>query len=412
MKKLLLALCLALALTACGQVPSAPEPAPEVSAPAVSAPTEGDALMLSCSNLNAASVRSEVDDLLDNAGISEARRECFWNHVEQFNSTVDSSTFSGDFETADLLHPAYDPYELQDQWMEKSPEFNGYNCRITAYTLFGDHVTVSDGAEIRDADLFMDIESLEADDSALMGGGMDGFRALFSSIPTENTKDTAVHIQKIQEDWAQRGISFPENNTLTLVTVWFHNQWSETENELFVGHTGILIESCDDLFFVEKVAFQEPYQVVKCASRQELSDYLLAKYGNQWGQETADPFVMENDHPLLATEAAAAAENTYQQISMDKAAALMASEPDCIILDVRTQEEYDSGHIPGAVCVPLQAIGDADISELPDREQLILVYCRSSNRSKQASEKLAAMGYTNIMEFGGIQSWSGEIVTE
>lgn len=412
MKKLLLALCLALALTACGQTPSIPEPAPEVSDPAVSAPAEGDALMLSCSNLNAASVRSEVDDLLDNAGISEERRECFWNHVEQFNSTVDSSTFSGDFETADLLHPAYDPYELQDQWTEKSPEFNGYNCRITAYTLFGDHVTVSDGAEIRDADLFMDIESLEADDSALMGGGMDGFRGLFSSIPTENTKDTAVHIKNIQEDWAQRGISFPENNTLTLVTVWFHNQWSETENELFIGHTGVLIESCDDLFFVEKVAFQEPYQVVKCASRQELNDYLMAKYGNQWGQETADPFVMENDHPLLATEAEAAAENTYQQISMDEAAALMASEPDCIILDVRTQEEYDSGHIPGAVCVPLQAIGDADIPELPDREQLILVYCRSGNRSKQASEKLAAMGYTNIMEFGGIQSWSGEIVTE
>ena len=79
------------------------------------------------------------------------------------------------------------------------------------------------------------------------------------------------------------------------------------------------------------------------------------------------------------------------------------------MLDVRTQEEYNSGHIPGALCIPNEEILSTQPDELPDKEQLILVYCRSGNRSKQASEKLAAMGYTNIVEFGGIIDWDGEI---
>ena len=81
-----------------------------------------------------------------------------------------------------------------------------------------------------------------------------------------------------------------------------------------------------------------------------------------------------------------------------------------IILDVRTAEEYSEKHIPGAVNVPNEIIGSAGIPELPDKAQLILVYCRSGNRSKQAAEKLAKLGYTNIVEFGGIHDWTGETV--
>lgn len=100
---------------------------------------------------------------------------------------------------------------------------------------------------------------------------------------------------------------------------------------------------------------------------------------------------------------------TYEQISQDEAKELMASETGYIILDARTIEEYDSGHIPGAICVPNESIGKEMPAELLDLEQLILVYCRSGNRSKQASKKLAELGYTNVKEFGGIMSWDGEI---
>ena len=92
--------------------------------------------------------------------------------------------------------------------------------------------------------------------------------------------------------------------------------------------------------------------------------------------------------------------------------AMMEAESGYIILDVRTPEEFAAGHIPGAINVPNETIGSAQIPELPDKDQLILVYCRSGNRSKQASEKLALQGYTNIVEFGGISAWPGEIVSD
>ena len=99
----------------------------------------------------------------------------------------------------------------------------------------------------------------------------------------------------------------------------------------------------------------------------------------------------------------------YRQISMDEAARIMIEEKNYIILDVRRPDEYSEGHIPGAINIPNENIGTAEISELPDKAQLILVYCRSGRRSKEAAEKLVKLGYTNIVEFGGILDWKGEI---
>ena len=115
---------------------------------------------------------------------------------------------------------------------------------------------------------------------------------------------------------------------------------------------------------------------------------------------------------LLVGCAAPAEEITYRQVNMDEAITMMEEESGYIILDVRTPEEFAEKHIPGAINVANETIGTDEIPELPDKDQLILVYCRSGNRSKQASEKLAALGYTNIVEFGGINDWPGETVTE
>ena len=100
---------------------------------------------------------------------------------------------------------------------------------------------------------------------------------------------------------------------------------------------------------------------------------------------------------------------TYTQITMSEAVEMMESESDYIILDVRRPDEFATGHIPNAINIPNESIGTDEISELPDKDQLILVYCRSGNRSKQASQKLVKLGYSNVVEFGGINDWKCEI---
>lgn len=116
----------------------------------------------------------------------------------------------------------------------------------------------------------------------------------------------------------------------------------------------------------------------------------------------------EEKNTSVSTES----QNSYIQIQMDEAIMMMEEETDYIILDVRTPEEFAEKHIPGAVNVPNESIGTEEIKELPNKDQLILVYCRSGNRSKQASEKLVALGYTNVYEFGGINDWPGEVESE
>ena len=110
---------------------------------------------------------------------------------------------------------------------------------------------------------------------------------------------------------------------------------------------------------------------------------------------------------LLLTACAQAV--SYEQITQEEAKQIMDTTNGYILLDTRTREEYDQSHIPGALLIPHTEIAQRAADELPDKDQLILVYCRSGNRSKQASEILAELGYTNVKEFGGINTWPYEV---
>ena len=102
-------------------------------------------------------------------------------------------------------------------------------------------------------------------------------------------------------------------------------------------------------------------------------------------------------------------EGTIKYVSMDDIVEIMQENENYIILDVRTEAEYNEGHIPNAICIPNETIDENVIKKLPNKDQLILIYCRSGNRSKQALQKLKEIGYTNLIEFGGIIDWKGEI---
>jgi len=103
---------------------------------------------------------------------------------------------------------------------------------------------------------------------------------------------------------------------------------------------------------------------------------------------------------------------SYTQISQEEAKEMMEQDDEHVIVDVRRPDEFAAGHIPGAICIPNESIESEQPEELPDLDQIILIYCRSGNRSKQAAQKLFDMGYSNVYEFGGINTWTGEVVTE
>lgn len=102
----------------------------------------------------------------------------------------------------------------------------------------------------------------------------------------------------------------------------------------------------------------------------------------------------------------------YRQVRSEEAQRMMEEETGYLIVDVRTIEEYEERHILGAMNIPNESIGEEEIAQLPDKNQLIFVYCRSGRRSKEAAEKLVALGYKNVVEFGGINDWKGETVRE
>ncbi len=101
--------------------------------------------------------------------------------------------------------------------------------------------------------------------------------------------------------------------------------------------------------------------------------------------------------------------NSIQYVSMEEITTIMQENTNYIILDARTIEEYNEGHIPNAICIPNETIDETVTKQIPNKDQLILIYCRSGNRSKQAALKLQQLGYTNLVEFGGIIDWEWEI---
>jgi len=115
---------------------------------------------------------------------------------------------------------------------------------------------------------------------------------------------------------------------------------------------------------------------------------------------------------LAAAFLLGACDKGYEHISQDEAMQIMEEESDYLIVDVRRPDEFAEGHIEGAINVPNEGIADEMPEELPDTDQLLLVYCRTGRRSKEAAEKLAEIGYTNVYEIGGINTWPGTIVTE
>ncbi len=267
--------------------------------------TEKTAVILTYSNLVDTATQDEVQKALTAAGIAEQNVASFLESVALFNQTVGDKAglVPKGFVTIDSLLPKYNEVAIQSIWTSKYPMFQGYNCRLTSFTLLRDLIAFPADKKFatkeEDEVLFIDRESLNNTPKKFFTPEEENnFFTLFTEVPTTNTKDVNTHLQAMQQAWKERGIDFRYKNDPTkasLISAVFHSQITPEENTLFVGHVGVLVPFEGKLLFIEKLAFQEPYQAIKFANRTQLSDYLMNRYDVEWEQPNAIPFIMEND---------------------------------------------------------------------------------------------------------------------
>ena len=236
------------------------------------------------SNLNnqpsAEEVRKALAAYLDKDSV-----DAFFNLVNDYNNTVGSVGLTGDFST--FTKTDYDVEKISNLWTPKKGDFVGTNCRINSYCLLKNSIEIPK-LEKDDSLLFVDNDAI--DKGKVFGAeDKDAFDILFSRVKTEATTDIKIHAAKMEKFLSQ----FKFNENARMLSVVVHDDLDG--QSLFIGHVGILVPSEDGYLFVEKLTFEEPYQAIKFATKEDCYKYLDTKYENYTGEGLAKPFIMDND---------------------------------------------------------------------------------------------------------------------
>ena len=236
------------------------------------------------SNLNNQPSAEEVRKALA-AHLDKDSVDAFFNLVNDYNATVGSVGLTGDFST--FTKTNYDVEKISNLWSPKKGDFVGTNCRINSYCLLKNSIEIPK-LEKDDSLLFLDNDAI--DKGKVFGAeDKDAFDILFSRVKTEATTDIKVHAAKMEQFLSQ----FKFNENARMLSVVVHDDLDG--QSLFIGHVGILVPSEDGYLFVEKLTFEEPYQAIKFATKEDCYKYLDTKYENYTGEGLAKPFIMDND---------------------------------------------------------------------------------------------------------------------
>ena len=236
------------------------------------------------SNLNNQPSAEEVRKALA-AHLDQESVDAFFNLVNDYNATVGSVGLTGDFST--FTKTDYDVEKISNLWTPKKGDFVGTNCRINSYCLLKNSIEIPK-LEKDDSLLFVDNDAI--DKGNVFGAeDKDAFDILFSRVKTEATTDVKVHAAKMEQFLSQ----FKFNENARMLSVVVHDDLDG--ESLFIGHVGILVPSEDGYLFVEKLTFEEPYQAIKFATKEDCYKYLDTKYENYTGEGLAKPFIMDND---------------------------------------------------------------------------------------------------------------------
>lgn len=238
----------------------------------------------SYTNMNSKPSEEEVRKALV-AHLDKDSVDAFFNLVNDYNNTVGSVGLTGDFST--FTKTEYDVEKISNLWTPKKGDFVGTNCRINSYCLLKNSIEIPK-LEKDDSLLFVDNDAI--DKGKVFGvEDKDAFDILFSRVKTEATTDVKVHAAKMENFLSQ----FKFNENARMLSVVVHDDLDG--QSLFIGHVGILVPSEDGYLFVEKLTFEEPYQAIKFATKEDCYKYLDTKYENYTGEGLAKPFIMDND---------------------------------------------------------------------------------------------------------------------
>ena len=236
------------------------------------------------SNLNNQPSAEEVRKALA-AHLDKDSVDAFFKLVNDYNTTVGSVGLSGDFST--FTKTDYDVEKISNLWAPKKGDFVGTNCRINSYCLLKNSIEIPK-LEKDDSLLFVDNDAIDKG-KVFDAEDKDAFDILFSRVKTEATTDVKVHAAKMEQFLSQ----FKFNENARMLSVVVHDDLDG--QSLFIGHVGILVPSEDGYLFVEKLTFEEPYQAIKFATKEDCYKYLDTKYENYTGEGLAKPFIMDND---------------------------------------------------------------------------------------------------------------------
>ena len=236
------------------------------------------------SNLNNQPSEEEVRKALA-AHLDKDSVDAFFNLVNDYNATVGSVGLTGDFST--FTKTDYDVEKISNLWTPKKGDFVGTNCRINSYCLLKNSIEIPK-LEKDDSLLFVDNDAIDKG-KVFDAEDKDAFDILFSRVKTEATTDVKVHDAKMEQFLSK----FKFNENARMLSVVVHDDLDG--QSLFIGHVGILVPSEDGYLFVEKLTFEEPYQAIKFATKEDCYKYLDTKYENYTGEGLVKPFIMDND---------------------------------------------------------------------------------------------------------------------
>lgn len=251
-------------------------------------PNDKDDDTIMYTNLSSDETKDELKNALLDKGLNEGDVDSFTSNLNTYNESADTSELASSF-TKYSDNVAYN--NSMDKFTEKNPDFLGINCRITTFSLMKNSMDVNKELEDKSSVLDFDKKAI-SDKSLLSEDDMKKFITYYAPI---NVKDEKANYEDlITKEFSERGIKF-NNDNIKVVSVYLNSKDEIDGNILFIGHTGLMYENQGKYYFLEKLSFQEPYQLLRFNSKKEIYDYLMKKYNQDMGEGTHEAIITEND---------------------------------------------------------------------------------------------------------------------